>query len=689
MTWFRNATLIATLIVTGPACMPPASPAAKNDVADPESPTAAADPVSEGMRCDHHDPERQAFWGDLHVHTALSSDAWRSDVRTVPDDAYRFARGEAILIPPLDETGRGTRSVRLDRPLDFTAVTDHAERLGATRLCGDPESAAWDSEGCRFFRRLPATPAFRADPDLPPRAEIIEMICGADHQRCIDAARTPWQETRAAANRWMDDTAACAFTTFVAYEWSGARDGPLLHRNVIFRNEHTPAPVGSIQAPRPWDLFTRLESECLDADDGCDVISIPHNSNTSQGMMFALDYPLATNVAEEADLARRRAALEPVIEIMQHKGDSECRNGLSGVLGDPDELCDFEKLFPAALPECRGDEDKTIGAVRCTDVGGFGRYGLAIGMAEKERIGANPFRFGFLAATDTHNATAGQVDETTWKGHVGTRDDRPATRMGAAGAMNNTVNNPGGLAGVWAEQNTRDALFDAIRRRETFGTSGPRITVRFFGGWDYPEDLCEKGNLVGEGYAGGVAMGDVLDDMPIQATGEALRPTFALHALADPGSRSRPGGLLQRAQVVKVWNDGSGAIQQRIYDVAGDPANAASVDLATCEPRGEGARELCRVWRDPEFDPGTPAVYYARIVENPSCRWSTSQCLGLPEDARPPGCNSARLPKVVQERAWTSPIWYEPQEETEQASLSIERRATSLEAVIETGESRE
>ena len=667
-----SAALCTLAALSTTACLPEPAP---ESVDRPRADAAAAS----RQRCDHYDPDRQVFWGDLHVHTALSSDAWRSDVRTLPDDAYRFARGDAIRIPPLDAAGEGTQSVRLARPLDFTAVTDHAESFGWTRLCSDPASELYDSDGCRSFRRLPAHPGFRADPDLPPRNEIIGMICGADHQRCIEATRTPWQETRDAAARWNDESPSCRFTTFVAYEWSGARGGPLLHRNVIFRGDRTPEPVSSSWAPRPWDLFERLESECLAAGEGCDVLSIPHNSNTSQGAMFARDYPGADSDAEEAALARRRARLEPVIEIMQHKGDSECRNGLSRVLGDPDELCDFEKLFPPELPECRPDEDTTIGAVRCTDVGGYGRYGLAIGMAEKERIGANPFRFGFLAATDTHNATPGQVDEASWKGHVGTRDESPASRMSASGQMENTVNNPGGLAGVWAEENSRDALFDAIRRRETFGTSGPRIAVRLFGGWDYPEDLCERPDLVRIGYDRGVPMGGVLGEAP--GDGPATAPVFALHALADPGSPARPGSPLERAQIVKVWNDEDGAIQQRIFDVAGDPDDGASVDLATCEPRGEGARELCRVWRDPEFEVDRAAVYYARIVENPSCRWATHQCLELEGETRPPGCDNPRLPKVVQERAWTSPIWYEPN-----AAKSRHATATGMDPAAVGGE---
>lgn len=617
-------------------------------------------------RCDHYDPNRQVFWGDLHVHTGISSDAWRSDVRNRPADAYRFARGEAVLIPPLDSEGQGTQSVRLARPLDFAAVTDHAESFGLTAQCGSPESGVYDSPGCDYFRRLPATPAFAPDPDLPPRSEIEKMICGEDNSVCQEwGRRTDWDETKRAAALWDDASRTCRFSTFVAYEWSGSRDGPLLHRNVIFRNDEVPYPVDSRIAPNPGDLFSALETECLDSASGapnCDVLSIPHNSNTSQGTMFGpvRDPAKPASIPAARRLAEQHARFEPVIEIMQHKGDSECRNGLSSVLGEPDELCDFEKLFPPQMPECRPGQVLAPNAVACTEAGSYARYGLAIGLVEKERLGVNPFEYGFLAATDTHNATPGQVGEASWKGHVGVRDDSPATRMGKAAQMNNALNNPGGLAGVWAEENSRASLFDAIRRRETFGTSGPRIAVRLFGGWDLPEDLCQQGDFAARAYATGVPMGSALDDAAV--SGGSLGPRFAVQALADPGTAEHPGTDLERAQIVKVWTDAAGQIHQRVFDVAGESAAVSGgledvgVNLQTCEPTRTGPRSLCTVWEDPEFEAGTPAVYYARVVEQPSCRWTTASCRTLSGSERPSGCD-AGLPKVVQERAWTSPIW--------------------------------
>ena len=636
----------------------------KTDVSEPakgttpqDEPAKATAPTTASIaRCDHYDSNRSLFWGELHVHTGLSGDAWRSSVRTTPDDAYRFARGEVILIPPMGEDGKGTQRIQLERPLDFAAVTDHAETFGTLELCKTPGSPTYDSPGCAYYRRLPPTPAFPSPPDLPPRSEIEQMICGDDFAKCVLASENPWRETRTAAERWNDTSAACEFTTFLAYEWSGARGGPLLHRNVIFRSDSAPLPMGSRRAPRPWDLFRYLQSECLEAGIGCDVLAIPHNSNTSSGQMFVRDYPGAESPEQEAEMARQRRALEPVIEIMQHKGDSECRSGFASVLGTPDELCDFEKLFPPQMPECTDDNSVQYNDVSCVGTGGYARTGLAIGLAEKKRIGVNPFEFGFIAATDTHNANAGDVEERTWNGNVGDRDGNSAARMASHGRLSNAINNPGGIAAVWAEENSREAIFDAIRRRETYGTSGPRIAVRLFGGWNYPEDLCGRDDFVTQGYEGGVPMGGQLGPAP----NPEMAPVFAVHAQADPGSTGLPGGLLQRAQIIKVWNDDTGKIHERVFDIAGDAKNGADVDPLTCEPRGPGARELCQVWSDPEFDPATPAVYYARIVENPSCRWQTAECLGLEGADRPAVCDQpGYLQQIIQERAWTSPIWYE------------------------------
>ena len=601
--------------------------------------------------CSDRNPERNVYWGELHVHTALSSDAWRSRVTTSPDAAYGFARGQTITIPPLDETGSPTQSIQIDRPLDFAAVTDHAESMGLAALCTNRDGEQYATQACDYFRRLPATPAFKRPPGVPSRAEISQLLCGEDGQRCIDAMAGPWQEIQAAAQKWNDETSECAFTAFKAFEWSGARGGPLLHRNVIFRGDAVAFPASSEWYPRPRDLLRHLETECLEAGTGCDVLVIPHNSNTSQGTMWDGRYEPGE---PEVDQAKRIAALEPLVEIMQHKGDSECRNGFSNVLGGVDELCDFEKLFPKQMPQCAGAEQVSVGAIHCTAASGYARYGLAMGIAEEERLGVNPYQYGFVAATDAHNGNSGQVAEDQWRGHVGIRDATFETRMGSGGQVRNTSNNPGGLTGVWAEENSRDALFEAMRRRETYGTSGPRMTVRLFAGWDYPSDLCGANDFVEQGYAGGVPMGGTLDPAP---TPDAV-PRFAVRALRDPGTPQSPGGLLQRIQLIKVWPGPEGQIEQRVYDVAGSAEGDAGVDPETCTPQGAGTDSLCAVWADPDFSPGQAAAYYARVVENPSCRWTAHSCARLPPAERPAVCASTAEPKIIQERAWTSPIWY-------------------------------
>jgi len=618
----------------------------------PELPDAAEKTTQ--RTCSSYSPTRNVFWGDLHVHTGLSRDAYRSDVRTTPDDAYRFARGESLRIPPMDTQGRMTQEVWIDRPLDFTAVTDHAEGMGVMAICADPDHPDADSEWCNYFRQMPAHQGYPHPEHLPPVAEIFAGICGGEeHPLCNAARASTWDIIRQAAARWNDTSKECRFTTFVAYEWSGARGGPLLHRNVIFRNAEVPLPVSSQWDPTPHHLWRKLERECLQAGTGCDVLAIPHNSNTSQSAMFVPEYPGATTLEEEARQAARRRDLEPLVEVMQHKGDSECDVGVRGVFGTPDELCGFEKLFGDA-PQCDDLDLATATQFQhCKAPSSYARTALAIGLAEEARIGVNPFELGFIAATDTHNATSGAVAESGWKGAVGDRDDSWQKRLGPS-LMLSASNNPGGLAAVWAEENSRDSLFQAMRRREVYGTSGPRMTVRFFGGFDYAEDLCDQPDLIQRGYAGGVPMGGEL------IASKSNVPTFLVTALRDPGTPESPGAPLQRIQIVKVWPDVEGDIQQRVIDVAGHPADAAQVDPATCEPTGPGSDQLCSVWRDPEFDSAQPVAYYARVIENPTCRWSQLECLGLPEAERPPACTSGELEVAIQERAWTSPIWVTP-----------------------------
>jgi hypothetical protein len=272
----------------------------------------------------------------------------------------------------------------------------------------------------------------------------------------------------------------------------------------------------------------------------------------------------------------------------------------------------------------------------------------------------NPFKLGMIGSTDTHLGTPGLVSERDYPGHAA---GLASSRLEAPPLVDSPLFNPGGLAAVWAEENSRDALFAAMRRRETYATSGPRLVVRFFAGWDYPDDLCERPDFVARGYAGGVPMGG---DLPAAPAGAA--PRFVLSALRDPGTEARPGTRLQRLQIVKGWLGADGTTHERVYDVAGDPHSDAGVDLGTCEPSGPGADALCTVWTDPDFDPARRAVWYARVIENPTCRWTTQVCNAggvRCDDPETVGegfeaCCDANVPKTVQERSWTSPIWFSP-----------------------------
>ncbi len=641
------------------------------DAPRPAGPAAGPQAPADAARCADHEARGRAYFGELHLHSAHSLDAYLFDTRASADDAYRFARGEAIGFAPLDADGRATRRVRLERPLDFAAVTDHAEYLGPLSVCTTPGSPAHDTARCAtvrgdgagtlfgMFERLAAVHAEpgRVAGGAFERSGLSPGICGDDGERCREGKRSVWREIREATER---HDAPCRFTAFHGYEYSASPEQAKVHRNVIFRNATVPdLPVSALDEPSAPGLWRALLRDCNDAGTGCEALSIPHNPNLSNGRMFTVPYRDLPLEAQRAE-ARLRARLEPLVEIMQIKGDSECRNGMYQVGGGRDELCEFEKLrqWWTGPPDC-GERmgGGAMAGTGCQSRLDFVRYTLIEGLREADRIGVNPYRLGITASTDAHNANPGDVQERSFDGWAGSGDATAPQRLAGATASDRFVlfSNPGGLIGVWAEQNTRDSLFDAMLRRETFGTSGPRIEPRFFGGWDYPGDLCAAPDLVERARAGGVAMGSDLSARP-----GAAAPVFVVTASRDPGTAAYPGGLLQRIQVIKGWVGDDGHFWQSVHDVAGRADAAASVDPETCAPRGPGADALCGVWRDPDFDPQRRAVYYARVVENPSCRWSAWQCLDLPAGERPASCSDPAVPRVIQERAWTSPIWYAP-----------------------------
>jgi hypothetical protein len=616
--------------------------------------------------CADFHPLRAPFFGDLHVHTRVSADATIFGTKVGPRDAYAFARGGTIAVSDADE--QPTRSARLDRPLDFTAVTDHSEWFGEVRVCTTPGTPVYDDDICKVLRQaespqrqLAATVRwlYPAGVNNPPPGLPFCMVPGVD---CDGAAVSVWQDMQAAAEEAYDRTDACTFTSFIAYEHTPSLAGRHLHRNVIFRNEHVPpfaaSQLDTASGGVPQGLWTAIERDCLDAGTGCDAVLIPHNSNLSSGLQFF-------DPADAAE-AQRRHDREPLAEIHQQKGNSECRfDRLAGRgVGTVDELCTFEQLRGA-----NETPSQPIPSIDDYPRRNLIRNALEDGLLFEEMLGVNPFQMGFVGSTDTHNATAGNTDEGEWVGAQGNNDATPARQIG-----DNLRNNPGGLTAVWAEENSRDALFAALRRRETYATSGTRPVVRFFAG-ALAGVRCGAADLVERAYRTGTPMGGEIGAVRGDAS-----PHFAVLATKDPGTAAQPGTDLQRVQIVKGWVGADGQAHEKVFEVAGDAHNGAGVDPATCQPRGRGAAELCSVWEDPEFDRSQRAFYYLRLLENPTCRWSTLVCKAAGVDPFAPDCAAqataagdafadcclsrdadAFFDPVVQERAWSSPVWYRPE----------------------------
>lgn len=670
------------------------------------------DRTEERQDCVSYDVNRQPFFGEQHVHTSFSYDTIIMEQKiNGPAEAYAFAKGESVFLPESFENIEPVREIQLERPLDWAIVTDHSEWLGATFICNHDDSATGvDSEDCTLQRkdsnpdnatarviatsdafnawRPPVNGTARADTDAGPDGGFPEPMatempmCFMPGVDCTDAKISAWQETQAAAEQAYDRSSACTFTSFVAWEYSSAWYGQNLHRNVIFRNDDVmDEPISAVDTNHDETLlWDGLTSECLDlsadadSESRCDVLTIPHNSNASNGLMW--QDPAS---AEEAAL---RNALEPLFEVYQHKGASECRFDYrfgTGV-GTTDEMCGFEQSsirllgsFAGPLPPPDEFPERS-----------FARNALKRGLELEEELGVNPFQFGFVASTDTHNASPGYTEEDLYDGHIGANDsDSPRGQLGInQTALPFGTNGSGGLAVLWAEENSRDSLFAAMRRREAYGTSGTRPLVRMFVG-DLPDNFCDRSDAIEIGYAQGVPMGGEIGDV---RSGES--PKFALMASKDPGVGERVGTDLQRVQIIKGWVDGEGNAQEKVYDVV-TGGEGASVDTNTCERQGEGLKEVCEVWEDPDFDAAERAFYYMRVLENPTCRWHIQKCreygvepfadqetcLQQADENLPPAAGiGVKAPhvcclnldtdppveQIVQERAWGSPVWYGP-----------------------------
>ncbi len=622
--------------------------------------------------CNHYTPNRVPLFGDLHVHTRFSFDAAANTIGATPTDAYQYGRGKPISFWPMVD-GKPAGSFQIDRPLDFLAVTDHGEFLGERRLCREPDSPRYDSEFCKATRVNERQSMMMfgqvITTETPAR---LSDVCGEEGSLCREFARQPWQQIGDAAEAAYDRSAGCTFTTFKAYEYTGTPGTSNYHRNVVFRNENVPEfPVSYIEAPYDSALWEQLDDECL-IEGGCSYLTIPHNSNLANGRM-APYMRLDPTIENKRAYAAKRLEREPILEIFQHKGASECINGLSSVLGQPDELCNIEAVrvmgqeetyvvsniqgstvlleeAKEVTDEC-GDEVGSNGMLGagCVHATDFLRSGLLVGLEEEQETGLNPVKLGIIGSTDTHTAAPGSVVESDWRGHV-TLESSPEERLQPGLLTSGIDGNPGGLAGVWAVENSRDAIFDSMLRREVFGTSGPRIAPRFFAGWSFEDDLCERTDKVEVGYATGVPMGGDLSAPPSQDA----KPTFLGAALRDPS-----GAPLQKMQLIKGWIDSDGKRRNEVLTIAGGP-NGAGVDLTTGNRTGAGHDGFCEVYRDENFDSSLPTYYYLRVVENPSARWSFYDCMRIPEDKRPAVCSDGSYPSTIQEMAWSSPIWYQP-----------------------------
>ena len=584
---------------------------------------------------------RHAYFGDLHIHTQNSIDSYNFGVRATPDDAYRFAKGEALAHPL-------GYSIRLQGgPLDFLAVTDHGEYLGVAAALADPEHPQASHPVAVKLRSSDPQERWEAGLALD-RWVRGKPVSGLDPSPIV---RSVWQETVAAAERHDDPG---RFTTFVAYEFSSTPGGVNLHRNVIFSGNDVPAlPFSAVDSVNPEDLWTWLDEQRAN---GIEALAIPHNSNWSQGRMF--DRTDWAGEPIDAAYAEQRRRNEPLVEITQGKGTSETHPALS----PNDEWADFEIWRKNSM--AFGEDGSLVFAEGAT-TGAYARDALRAGLELEREIAANPYRFGFIGASDGHNA-AGSVEEDQHFGHAGKMDGTPAARGSlpdgrqGLGQMQFELEmiewGASGLTGVWAEENTRESIYAAFRRKEAFATSGPRIRVRFFAGFDYPDDLPNQHHAAERAYAGGVPMGGELAAQPGNA------PRFFVQAARDPRE-----AWLQRAQVVKSWIDENGETHERVFDVACSngltpdpkthrcPDNGASVDLDDCSiSLDKGDVELVTLWSDPTFDPAERALYYARVLQNPTCRWSTWDAIRAGVEP------TSRVPATIQERAWSSPIWISP-----------------------------
>ena len=600
--------------------------------------TTKTDPAE---RTPGYSATKNVYFGDLHIHTKNSFDAYIFNVRTTPDDVYRFASGKSLTHPS------GFEMTLAGPALDFVAATDHGAYMGVLPAMDNPDSPLSKHElSSKMFGTTDPLAIIRNFQTIGSSVRTGVPIDGIYDRDLVD--RT-WQGAVAAADKYYKPG---ELTTFAAYEYTavttragseGTFAGGNLHRNVVFEDAAPDRLFSVLESKNPEDLWDWMDDERAQ---GRDAIAIPHNSNVSDGLMF--DMVTYDGNSIDADYTTQRLRNEPIVEMTQVKGTSETHPALS----PNDEFANFE-LYELLLGS----------PIKSKINGGYIREALARGLALEDATGTNPYAFGLIGSSDSHVAGGAFDEEDYWSkvGIVdGTAADRGSVPPGGAKTWEGVERDPNaenwftkwsaaGYAAVWAEENTRESIFSGMRQKETYATSGPRIRLRFFGG-DMTADMLDAPDMVAQGYSAGVPMGGNLNT--------ETAPTFMAWAARDPR-----GAPLDRLQIVKAWHTEDGA-QEAVYDMACSdgaapdpstsrcPDNGASVDLTTCSPStSQGDPELKAVWTDPDYTQGESASYYVRVLENPTCRWSTWDALKAGVERHPD------LPATLKERAWSSPIW--------------------------------
>jgi hypothetical protein len=641
---------LALAAIVAIAAAPIAIPAHAQDPTPPPQTLEGAFPA-----IDHYSPyagrnfPTMVYWGDTHLHTGLSMDAGAFGARLTPEDAYRFARGEEL-------TSSTGLQVKLSRPLDFLVVADHSDNMGFfPRLyAGDPELLA-DPTGKRWYEMVQAGGASGVEAAV----EIIVAFSQGTFPESLSslpgskAYRDAWEGMIDAAEAYYDPG---DFTAFIGWEWTSNTGGNNRHRVLVYRDGGDRAgvmepyttlpPLGSDNPRDLWSWMQRYEERT-----GGQILAIAHNGNLSNGRMFPIVDTFTGQPFDRA-WAETRMRWEPLYEATQIKGDGETHPFLS----PNDEFADYETWDQGNLDLSVLKEDDMLQYE-------YARSGLQIGLQLEQQLGVNPYKFGMIGSTDSHTGLATAQEDNFFGKHSGAepspeRWSHPMAKVGEA-EYTGWGMVASGLAGVWARENTREAIWDAMMRKETYATTGSRMFVRFFGGWDFvPEDAM--GRLPADiGYVKGVPMGG---DLPPTPDGRA--PSFLVAALKDPLS-----GNLDRIQIVKGWLNAAGERQEKVYDVVWSdpderrpgpdgklPPVGNTVDVASATWTNTiGAAELITVWTDPDFDPSLPAVYYARVIEIPTPRWTAYEAMrfGITMDPE--------VPMTTQERAYTSPIWYTPE----------------------------